>query len=177
METFTMWHMNPKSKINLTPSYSVNTKSPPFPQPAVCPSFIPSLLHSADVQIFCSGKESLFVTLESFNKRETTERLPVPLCATIQPTKQQIPISMQSLLASRPSTSHATVHIAGFGWYWLLQETCMLQGSNDVETDKKMCDLHKIWISPWELYCPPHFSLKVDEATISQHWLLSVSHC
>lgn len=43
-----------------------------------------SLLLFADVQIFCSEKESLFVTLESFKEKDTTRLSP---SFTIRPTK------------------------------------------------------------------------------------------
>lgn len=97
-----------QNKVHPIPNYCVNINRLPSLQPAVCTYFIPSLLLSADVQTFCSEKESLFVTLESFKERETTRPLPVSPCATIQPTKQQIPISMQSLLSITPSTSHTS---------------------------------------------------------------------
>lgn len=58
-------------------NYSVNINRLPTLQPAVCMYFIPSLLFFADVQAFCSEKESLFVTLESFKERETTRPLSV----------------------------------------------------------------------------------------------------
>ena len=99
-----------QNKVHPTPSdFSVNINRLSSLQPAVCTYFIPSLLLSADVQTFCSEKESLFVTLESFKERETTHPLPISPYATIQPTKQQIPISMQSLFAIAPSTSQKSI--------------------------------------------------------------------
>lgn len=97
-----------QNKVHLIPNYCVNINRLPSLQPAVCTYLIPSLLLSADVQTFCSEKESLFVTLESFKERETTRPLPVSPSATIHPTKQQIPISMQSLLSITPSASHTS---------------------------------------------------------------------
>lgn len=110
-----------KTKVHpIHSNYSVNINRLSSLQPAVCTYFIPSLLLSADVQTFCSEKESLFVTLESFKERETPRPLPDSPSATIQPTKQQIPISMQSLLAITPATSHASVMQSADQWFCLL---------------------------------------------------------
>lgn len=106
-----------QNKVHPIPNYSVNINRLPSLQPAVCTYFIPSLLLSADVQTFCSEKESLFVTLESFKERETTRPLPVSPSATIQPTKQQIPISnAESALhhaAAPPTRVSCKVQIIG----------------------------------------------------------------
>lgn len=129
-----------QNKVHPIPNYSVNINRLPSLQPAVWTHFIPSLLLSADVQTFCSEKESLFVTLESFKEREKPRPLPVSPSATIQPTKQQIPISMQSLLSITPSASHASVMQSADRWFcccsWLSgqrYENCVLLGSGDVE--------------------------------------------
>lgn len=72
-----------KLQVHLIPVYSVQ-------QPVVHPL-------SADVQVFCSGKESLFVTLESFKERGDDLTAAITPSATIQPRKkpkkQQISIA------------------------------------------------------------------------------------
>lgn len=95
------------------PGNSVNINRLRSLQLTVCAHFIPSLLLSADVQSFCSEKESLFVTLESFKERETTRPHPSSPSTTIHPTKQQISIYIQSLLpaeCSPPATESCKVH-------------------------------------------------------------------
>lgn len=112
----TIYKYKTQNKVYLIPNYSVNINRLPSLQPAVCMYFIPSLLLFADVQTFCSEKESLFVTLESSKERETTRSLPVSLSVTIQPTKQQIPISIQRLRSCRPQHAQVlrNVEITGF---------------------------------------------------------------
>lgn len=111
-----------ENKVHHIPSnYSVNINTLSSLQPAVCTNFIPSLLLSADVLTFCSEKKSLFVTLGSFKERETNRSLPVSPSATIQPTKQQIPISRQSLLC------HHTRHLP--------RVSCTVQ-NNGIEVDQ-----------------------------------------
>lgn len=57
-----------------------------------------SLLLFADVLTFCSEKESLFVTLESFKEREATRPLADSPMSQFRKQKQQIAISMRRLL-------------------------------------------------------------------------------
>lgn len=110
-----------QNNVHLIPSYSVTINRLPSLQPAVCTYFIRSLLLFADVQTFCSEKESLFVTLESFKERETTQSLPVSPSVTIQPTKQTDPY-----LHVMQSTSNAGAVYSAHLWFccysWLFKQ-------------------------------------------------------
>lgn len=77
---------------------------------AVCPHFIPSLLHSADVQTFCSEKESLFVTLESFKERTATRPLSLPLYHN-SADKTTHPIQDLSLVTTPPKLKAKSITI------------------------------------------------------------------
>lgn len=64
----------------------------------VCMNFIPSLLLFADVLTFCSEKESLFVTLESFKEREAIRPLPDSPRSQFSEQNNRSLSSMQRLL-------------------------------------------------------------------------------
>lgn len=138
-----------QNNVHLIPSYSVTINRLASLQPAVCTYFIRSLLLFADVQTFCSEKESLFVTLESFKERETTQSLPVSPSVTIQPTKQTDPY-----LHVMQSTSNAAAVYSAHPWFccysWLFKQKswklCVLMRKTEKYYDNLL--QYKAIISP-----------------------------